>query len=178
MRPAGIPLVTVFSRAARSRRGIAGIMVGVAVIGLALSGAFEGQAAPARNGLVPGEPVPSSAVPELDAIAASFARENGGTRPQWVSAVLTNHVRALQSALPGDTERKLAGVTVYLVTMEGHFIGYEASLPAGAALPTGRYLSIVVNARTFQVMTWGLSPKAPTVAPASLGPVRYLVGRP
>jgi len=178
MRSPGISLVTVFGRAARSRRGIAGILVGIAVIGLAVSGAFSGAAAQARNALVPGQPVPSSAVSKLDAIAAGFARENGGASPQWISAVVTSHAKALESATPGDAEDGLAGVTVYLLTMKGHFVDHEASVPPGAAVPTGGYLSIVVNARTFSIMDWGLSQKAPAVTPASLGPVRYLLGRP
>jgi hypothetical protein len=173
-----MPLVTVFSRAARSRRGVAGILVGVAVIGLALSGAFTGQAAQARNALVPGQPVPPSAVSRLDAIAVGFAKENGDARPQWITAVMTTHRRALEAATPGDSEPALASTTVYLVTMKGHFTGYLASVPSGAALPVGSYLSIVVNARTFQLMDWGLSRKASSVAPASLGPVRDLLGRP
>jgi hypothetical protein len=56
--------------------------------------------------------------------------------------------------------------------MRGHFIGRMASAPAGARLPTGSYLSIVRDARTFAVMDWGLSPAAPSVSAASLGPVR------
>ena len=150
--------------------------MGLAVIGLALSGAFSGQAAQARNALVAGQPVPSAAVARLEVIAASFARDNGGQQPDWVTAVMTTHARALDSATPGDFERQSANVVVYLITMEGDFIGYQASVPGGAALPTGRYLSIVVNARTFSVLDWGLSPKAPVVSPASLGPVRRLVG--
>jgi hypothetical protein len=171
-----VSLLTIFSRAARSRRGIAGILVGLAVIGLALSGAFSGQAAQARNALVAGQPVPSAAVPRLEAVAAGFVRDDGGRPPDLVMAVLTTHARALDSATPGDSERQLANVVVYLITMEGDFTGYGASVPAGSALPTGRYLSIVVNARTYSVMDWGLSPKAPAVSPASLGPVTRLPG--
>jgi len=171
-----VHLVTIFSRAARSRRGIAGILVGLAVIGLALSGAFSGQAAQVRNALVAGQPVPPAAVARLDAIAAAFVKEDGGRPPTWATAVMTTHARALESATPGDFEPQFAKVVVYLITMEGDFIGYEASVPAGAALPTGRYLSIVVNARTYSVMDWGLSPTAPAVSPASLGPIRHLVG--
>jgi hypothetical protein len=35
-------------------------------------------------------------------------------------------------------------------------------------------LSIVLNARTFESLDFGLSPKPPPVAPASFGPVTYL----
>jgi len=62
--------------------------------------------------------------------------------------------------------------------MRGHFVATKASRPPGAAAPTGSYLSIVVDARTFQMLDYGLSPSPPPVSPASLGPVTYLTGRP
>jgi hypothetical protein len=164
---------TTFSRAARTRRGIAGLVVGAAGVALALTAAVSGQPAKAGSAALPGLRVPAAAVPRLDAIVASFARENGGKQPEWATAVITTHAKALESATPGDTEGQGATV-VYLVTMKGHFTASEASVPAGAALPTGSYLSVVVNARTFRITDSGLSPKAPPVSPASLGPVRRL----
>jgi hypothetical protein len=47
-------------------------------------------------------------------------------------------------------------------------------VPSGASLPTGRYLSIVIDAATMKVSDWGLGHNAPPVSPASLGPVTYL----
>ena len=61
--------------------------------------------------------------------------------------------------------------------MRGYFIAYGSSPPPGAALPTGKYLSIMVDARTFQVLDFGLSATPPPVSAASLGPVTYLTGR-
>ena len=46
--------------------------------------------------------------------------------------------------------------------------------PSGAAAPRGRYLSIVVDARTFEGLDFGIGPNPPPVSPASLGPVTYL----
>jgi len=109
-------------------------------------------------------------------LASRAAKANGDVSPQWMTAVLTTHARALTSATPGDFVPG-GGVRVYLVTMRGHFTAYQSSPPPGAALPTGRYLSIVVDARTFQVLDFGLSPNPPPVSPASLGPVTYLTGR-
>jgi hypothetical protein len=172
-RMSGVTVGSTFSRAARTRRGIAGLVVGAAGVGLALSAAFSGQPAKAGSATLPGLRIPAAAVPRLNAIVASFARANGGKRPAWATAVLTTHAKALESASPGDTEPG-GGTVVYLVTMKGHFTAYDASVPAGAALPTGSYVSIVVNARTFRITDWGISPKAPPVSPASLGLVRDL----
>jgi len=65
-------------------------------------------------------------------------------------------------------------MVVYLVTMKGHFVAEDASVPAGAHAPTGTYLSIVINAKTFESLDFGLSSQPPSVAPSSFGPVTYL----
>jgi hypothetical protein len=62
--------------------------------------------------------------------------------------------------------------------MRGHFTATAASRPPGAAGPIGSYLSVIVDARIFQVLDYGLSPSPPPVTPASLGPVTYLTGHP
>ncbi len=106
------------------------------------------------------------------------AKADGDTAPLWMTAVLTTHAKALTSATPGDFVPGTEGVPVFLITMRGHFIATEASRPPGAAAPAGNYLSIVVDAGTFQMLDYGLSPSPPPVSPASLGPVTYLTGRP
>jgi hypothetical protein len=164
----------VFSRAARTRRGIAGLLVGLAAVGLGMYAAFAGQPAQAGEGPAPGLAITSGAAVRLDAIAMAAARGNGDARPAWIEVVITTHGKALESATPGDTEPSGNGTTVYLITMKGRFTGYDASVPSGARLPTGTYISLVVNARTFAVTDSGLSQHAPPVAPASLGPVRLL----
>ena len=95
-----------------------------------------------------------------------------------MTAVLTTHAKALTSATPGDIIPGAGGVPVFLVTMRGCFAATAASRPPGAAAPTGSYLSVVVDAKTFQVLDSGLSPSPPPVSPASLGPVTYLTGHP
>ena len=102
---------------------------------------------------------------------------NGGAALTEASAVLTTHQKALTSATPGDTVPGSGGIPAYLVTMRGHFTAYAASVPPGAFAPTGRYASLVVDARTFRVMDWGVGPKPPPVLPASLGPVTDLLNR-
>jgi hypothetical protein len=61
--------------------------------------------------------------------------------------------------------------------MRGHFTAGNATRPPGAKAPTGGYLSLVIDAKTFQGLDFGISPKPPPVPPASLGPVTYLTGR-
>jgi hypothetical protein len=171
---ASMTLGMVFGRAARTRRGIAGLLVGSAAVGLGIYAAFAGQPAQAGDGSAPGLAITSAAAARLDAIARTVARDNGDARPSWIEAVITTHGKALESATPGDTEPSGNQATVYLITMKGHFTGYDASVPPGARLPTGTYISLVVMAKTFAVTDSGLSPHAPPVAPASLGPVRFL----
>jgi len=123
----------------------------------------------------PGRPVPPSAIPKLAAIAKRFARINGGHALTQATAVFTTHRKALTSATPGDLVPGSGGVPVYLVTMQGRFVAYGASGPVGAAAPTGKYASLVVDARTFDVLDLGIGPKPPPVSPESLGAVTDLL---
>ncbi|HUB37918.1 MAG TPA: hypothetical protein VMA72_03600 [Streptosporangiaceae bacterium] len=128
-----------------------------------------------RRGVpVPGRPVPATAVRTLTAIAARVAKATGDKAPVWESAVVTTHKKALTSATAGDTEPVGQETIVYLVTMKGHFVAEDFSGPAGSRAPTGTYLSIVINARTFESLDLGLSAKPPPVPPGSFGPVTYL----
>jgi hypothetical protein len=122
----------------------------------------------------PGPAVPASAVPRLTAMAERIARRNGDAAPAQVTVVLTTHARALTSATPGDTVPGTGHVRVYLITMHGHFVAGDVSVPAGAAAPRGRYLSVVLDAKTFRGLDFGISPGPPPVSPASLGPVTTL----
>lgn len=122
-----------------------------------------------------GRPVPAWAVPRLRAIAERFARLNGGHALTQATAVLTTHRKALTSATPGDLVPGSGGVPVYLVTMQGHFVAYGVSVPAGASAPTGRYASLVLDTSTFDSMDLGIGENPPPVSPASLGPVTDLL---
>jgi hypothetical protein len=166
-----VRLGTTWGKAARSHRGIAGIVVGLTGAGFAISAAFVGPSASAKGAVVA---VPASMVSRLDALAIQVATANGDPRPAWITAVVTTHGKALESATPGDTEPTGNGVAVYLITMKGTFTDDQASRPSGSAAPRGHYLSIVINAKSLAVTDFGLSQRAPAVTPASLGPVRYL----
>ena len=102
---------------------------------------------------------------------------NASRRINAITAVLTTHAKALTSATPGDFVPGSARVKVFLITMRGDFTANAVSRPSGAQAPTGRYLSLVIDARTFEGLDFGLSPKPPPVPPASLGPVTCLSGR-
>jgi hypothetical protein len=127
----------------------------------------------ASTGPVPGSPVPASAIQRLTLIADNVAKANGGAAPARVSVVITTREKALTSTNGG---RVFSGeqTIVYLVSMEGQFVARGASRPPRAKVPTGNYLSIVLNAETFEAMDFGLTTNPPPAAPASLGPVTYL----
>jgi hypothetical protein len=126
------------------------------------------------SGPAPGQPVPPAAIHRLLAIARRAARANGDLVPAWATVVVTTRAKALTSATPGDTVTGGEHTIVYLVTLKGHFVANLASRPPGAKAPTGKYLSIVVDAKTFQGLDAGLSHQPPRVSPASLGPVTHL----
>jgi hypothetical protein len=133
--------------------------------------------AAAGCGQVPaGTPVPASAIGRLTAIARRAASGNGDPSPAWITAVETTRAKALTSATPGDSVPGSAHVKVFLITMRGHFTDTAAPGPPGAKAPAGQYLSLVIDARTFQGLDFGISPQPPPVPPASLGPVTYLAG--
>jgi hypothetical protein len=153
------------ARAAAALACVLAVVSGLAVAGCARSPAGAGS------------PLPAPTISRLTVIGGRVAKANGDSGPLWMTAVLTTHAKALTSATPGDFVPGADGVPVFLVTMRGHFAANAAPGPPGAAAPTGRYLSIVVDARTFQVLDFGLSPSPPPVSPARLGPVTYLIDR-
>jgi hypothetical protein len=145
--------------------GGAACAVGVAVaVPLLLAPAAPG---PANAGLPPG------VAQRLTAIAERADHANGGKPVLWASVVSTTRSKALTSATPGDFVPVGGSAAVYLITMRGSFTD-DVSVPGGATGPTGHYLSLVVNAATFESLDFGLAPGPPPVSPASLGPVTYL----
>jgi hypothetical protein len=123
-----------------------------------------------------GARVPESVIARLTVIARRAAAVNGDGHPEWITAVMTTRAKALTSATPGDYVPGSARVRVFLITMCGHFTAINAPGPSGAKAPAGRYVSLVINAETFQGLDFGISPQPPAVPPASLGPVTYLAG--
>jgi hypothetical protein len=147
------------------------------MLAIASCGPVSGTAVTASHQLKaaePGRPVPSSAIYRLTTIADRVVTTDGGHSVAWATAVVTTRAKALTSATPGDFIPNDEKTVVYLVTIKGHFVDYAYSGPSGSHAPTGTYLSLVVNAKTFEGTDGGLGPKPPLVAPASLGPVTYL----
>lgn len=153
--------------AVRSPAGVPTALGCLAVLcgGLALAGCGTSPSGPH---------VPASAVPRLTTMAERIAKINGDAKPTQVTVVLTTHAKALTSATPGDSVPGTEPTRVYLITMQGHFVANGAPGPPGAAAPKGRYVSIVVDAKTFTGLDFGISPQPPPVSPASLGPLTYL----
>ena len=115
--------------------------------------------------------LPSGVAHRLTVIAERADQANGGKPVQWASVVRTTRSKAMTSATPGDFVPTGGSAAVYLITMRGSFTAYDSSPPAGASLPAGKYLSLVVNATTFAITDTGLSENPP---PVTLGPVTYL----
>jgi hypothetical protein len=121
--------------------------------------------------------VPPSRDSRLRKIALSLARANGDEHPSLIEAVATTRCAALTVATPGDSVTHGNTALVYLIVMKGNFTAYAASPPYGAALPTGHYLSVVIDQRSYEVLDYGLSEKPPPKSPSTLGAVVILWGR-
>jgi hypothetical protein len=124
-----------------------------------------------------GASIPASVIGRLTAIAHRAATVNSDPAPEWITVVKTTHAKALTVATPGDSVPGSGDAAVFLITMRGHFVANEVSRPSGAKAPTGRYLSLVLDAKTFQELDFGLGPRPPSAALASLGHLTYLSGR-
>jgi hypothetical protein len=160
--------------AGKLTRRIAILRAAAVLAGLGLAGCASDPPAGRPATPVPGQPVPASAARRLTAIADRAVTVNHGHGVTWASAVVTTRPKALTSATPGDLAPNDEKTVVYLVTVKGHFVATAVSVPPGAHAPTGTYMSMVINAKTFAGLDFGLSPKPPPVAPASFGPVTYL----
>jgi hypothetical protein len=155
-------------------RRIAMLRAATVLAGLGLAGCATDPPTGRPSTPMPGQPVPASAVHRLTAIVERAVKVNDGHGVAWASVVVTTRAKALTSATPGDFVPNDEKTVVYLVTVKGHFVARAASVPPGAHLPTGTYMSMVINAKKFTGLDFGLGPKPPPVAPASFGPVTYL----
>jgi hypothetical protein len=160
----------VLSTLTRRGRALA-VLAAVAAVAFVLSAAGC-----TKTSGTTGASIPASVIGRLTAIAHRAATANSDPAPEWITAVKTTHAKALTVATPGDYVPGSAKTAVFLITMRGHFTANNVSRPPGAKAPAGQYLSLVLDARTFQELDFGLGPKPPSAALARLGRVTYLAG--
>ena len=99
-------------------------------------------------------PTPAE-IQALRADAVAFAKANGESAPVGGVLVSGNRRDVVAATMGGaqvDTSQD-----VFVVRLHGSFVGYEASVPRGFALPRGSYLEIVYDANTKQITDWNLS---------------------
>lgn len=96
--------------------------------------------------------------------ALYLARDNGDGAPRTMVAVHTTR-SAVQASAPSLVSSGGAE-SVVLVSMTGHFVGYAASGPSGAAIPTGSALTVVYNPATKEITDWSIT-KSPYQLPGS-----------
>lgn len=129
----------------------------ISVLAAAACGSASGSASrhePATA--APGQPVPAAAIERLTATVNHAVTVNDGHSVAWASAVVTTRAKALTSATPGDFVPNDERTVVYLVTVKGHFAARAVSRPHRAPVPTGTYMSLVINAETFARLDFGL----------------------
>jgi hypothetical protein len=127
---------------------------------LAACGAAMSSTAPAAHTR------PSLTEPQLRAIALRAARGAGDPAPTLIQHSEGTR-RAANLIDSGDIVPGTAWS--YLIAERGRFVLRNASVPAGAKLPRGSVLTLVVAARSHQVTDFGVSNRYPDLA--KLGPV-------
>jgi hypothetical protein len=94
-------------------------------------------------------------IQQLRADALAFAKANGENAPDQgiiVGGKRRDVVAATMGGAQVDTDQD-----VFVVRLHGNFVGYQASVPAGFALPHGHFLEIVYDAETKQMSDWNIS---------------------
>ena len=114
--------------------------------------------------------IPAQVIGRLNAYALAFARQSGDATPASVVAVKTTQQEALQAVSPDNTVPRGARLPVYLIVMKGKF-AIHFPVPRGSHEPTGRSLSVMLSATTFQLIDVGLGNHALSTSLHRLGPV-------
>ncbi len=111
-------------------------------------------------------------IARLGPYALAVARQNGDPRPASARAVKTTQKMALGAVTPSNTVPHASSRPVYLIVMTGNFT-VNAGPPGGRA-PTGKYMSIIIDAQTFKAIGLGLSNRPPAISLRRLGEVSVL----
>jgi hypothetical protein len=124
------------------------VLASAAVLGVAFAGA--------QQTVTKGPPPPTAAqVAALKTAALAFAKANGDPRPlrgELVGGTRSDAVGLLMNGAGVDTDPD-----VYAVQLEGDFIGNQFPQPEGAPPLKGRFLTIVYDATTGDLLDWGIS---------------------
>ena len=140
----------------------------LALVALGVTIALGGWVAGSTGSEGPPGLVTAGALEVMAENAAASADDPGVTSAE---AVLTTAQRAVRAS-SGDYDNT-PDVPAFLVQIHGTFTGLDASVPSGAQLPTGTYLTFIVDASDGTPVSWGLSHKATNLA--ALGAVIPLV---
>lgn len=100
-------------------------------------------------------PATSSQIATLRTSALAFAGRNGEPKPirgELVGGTRASAVALLMNGAEVDTDPD-----VYAVELEGKFTLYQLPVPANAPIPTARFLTLVYDARSDQLLDWGFS---------------------
>ena len=103
---------------------------------------------------------------KLRSLALQASSASGAPSPKTMIAVYSPDHQAAEKVVSGDIVNDHVPVYVIEVT-GGPFTDNKASVPAGASPPQGNALTITVNAPTFQVTDFGITPNVPDLTQIS-----------
>jgi len=107
-------------------------------------------------------PPPSDA--EIQALrnsALEFSARNGEPAPSKMRVVAGPRLAVVDKLMGGaevDTDQD-----VYVVALEGRFVGHEARVPPGQPEPTGPAMVLVFDAGTNHLVDWAILDDTPTL---------------
>jgi hypothetical protein len=131
------------------RKQIAGAAVAALGIGVGLGFATGGPSGSQARTPSPAE------IQALRADALAFAKANGESAPTG-GVIASGNRRDVVAATMGGAQVDTSQ-DVFVVRLHGSFVGYQAPVPRGFALPTGSYLEIVYDANTKAITDWNLA---------------------
>jgi len=103
---------------------------------------------------------------KLRTLALQASSANGVPSPTTLMAVYSPDHQAAEEIISGDIVNDHVPVYVIEVT-GGPFTCNACSTPAGASPPQGDALTLTVNAQTFQVTDFGITPNPPDLTKIS-----------
>jgi hypothetical protein len=128
--------------------------------------AATGACGPSDSGATQGDLADASVTAKLRALALQASSANGVPAPKTMIAVYSPDDEAVQEIISGDIVNDHLPVYVIEVT-GGPFTCNSCSVPPGASPPQGDALTITVNAQTFQVTDFGITPNVPDLTKIS-----------